>query len=156
MAVDPVAFKRDEARRFGATDAFESMEAALPAVIDMTRGQMADQLILTPGVMLGDLLAPALSLVGKDGTVVVAAVAPQEQLDVKLSLFELAMWNKAIKGTIFGSLSPVYDIPRLLQFYRDGHLRLDEMITRRYPLDAINDGYQDLRDGKNIRGVIEF
>ena len=40
--------------------------------------------------------------------------------------------------------------------YREGDLKLDELITNRYPLDDVNKGYQDLRDGKNIRGVLDF
>jgi len=66
------------------------------------------------------------------------------------------MWNKEIKGTIFGSLNPRRDIPNLLSMWRDGTLKLEELITRRYPLAEINQGYQDMRDGVNIRGVIEF
>ncbi|MGI6876151.1 alcohol dehydrogenase, partial [Amycolatopsis sp. 3B14] len=46
------------------------------------------------------------------------------------------------------------DVPRLLGLYRSGDLKLDELITRRYTLDQVNDGYQDMLDGKNIRGVI--
>ena len=46
------------------------------------------------------------------------------------------------------------DIPRLLRLYQGGQLKLDELITRRYQLDEINQGYQDLADGKIIRGVI--
>jgi S-(hydroxymethyl)glutathione dehydrogenase/alcohol dehydrogenase len=64
------------------------------------------------------------------------------------------MWNKEVKGTIFGSLNPRADIPRLLDMYRVGDLKLDELITRRYTLDEINEGYQAMRDGVNIRGVI--
>jgi S-(hydroxymethyl)glutathione dehydrogenase/alcohol dehydrogenase len=66
------------------------------------------------------------------------------------------MWNKEIKGTIFGSLNPRRDIPNLLSMYREGQLKLDELVTRTYALDDINAGYQDMRDGKNIRGVITF
>ena len=40
--------------------------------------------------------------------------------------------------------------------YREGELKLDELITRRYTLDEVNQGYADMRDGKNLRGVIEF
>ncbi|MFM9083817.1 MAG: alcohol dehydrogenase, partial [Actinomycetota bacterium] len=73
-----------------------------------------------------------------------------------INLFQLAMWNKEVKGTIFGSLNPRADIPRLLDMYRVGDLKLDELITRRYSLDQINEGYQAMRDGTNIRGVIVY
>jgi Zn-dependent alcohol dehydrogenase len=69
-------------------------------------------------------------------------------------LFELAMWNKEIKGSIFGSLNPRTDIPKLLNLYRAGQLKLDELITTTYKLDEVNVGYQAMRDGTNIRGVI--
>jgi S-(hydroxymethyl)glutathione dehydrogenase/alcohol dehydrogenase len=64
------------------------------------------------------------------------------------------MFNKEVKGTIFGSLNPRADIPKLLGMYRDGQLKLDELITRRYKLADINEGYRAMRDGENIRGVI--
>ncbi len=48
------------------------------------------------------------------------------------------------------------DVPRLLGLYRDGLLDLDSMVARTYPLERINDGYQDLRDGLNLRGVLVF
>ena len=117
---------------------------------------MADKVIMTPGVMDGDLMAEAMTLTAKGGTCVVTAVAPIAQTDAAVNLFELAMWQKEIKGTIFGSLNPRRDIPNLLELYRDGQLKLDELITKTYTLDEINDGYQDMRDGKNIRGVITF
>jgi NDMA-dependent alcohol dehydrogenase len=156
IAVDPVEFKREKAMEFGATHTVPSIEEALPFVTQLTWGQMADRVIMTPGVMYGDLMAGALSLTGKGGTCVVTAVAPMTQTESSVNLFELAMWNKEIKGTIFGSLNPRRDIPNLLSMYREGQLKLDELITRTYPLDDINAGYQDMRDGKNIRGVITF
>ena len=48
------------------------------------------------------------------------------------------------------------DIPRLLRLYNEGKLKLDELITTKYALDDINEGYQDMRDGKNIRGLLSY
>jgi S-(hydroxymethyl)glutathione dehydrogenase/alcohol dehydrogenase len=154
VAVDPIEFKREKAMEFGATETFTSMEEALPAVMELTHGMMADKVIMTPGVLYGDLMALGTQLAGKGGTIVVTGVAPMTQTESSVNLFELAMWNKEIKGTIFGSLNPRADIPRLLDLYRDGQLKLDELITNRYSLEEINDGYQAMRDGTNIRGVI--
>ncbi len=154
IAVDPVEFKREKAMELGATHTFESMEAAMPAVTELTMGQMADKVIMTPGVLHGELMALGTQLAGKGGTIVVTALAPMMQTQAAVNLFELAMWNKEIKGTIFGSLNPRHDIPRLLSMYREGDLKLDELITRRYSLDQINDGYQAMRDGTNLRGVV--
>jgi len=154
VAVDPVEFKQKAALDLGATHAVASMEEALPLVTELTRGQMADATILVPGVMYGDLIAGAMALTGKGGTVVVTAVAPMMQTEASVNLFELAMFQKEIRGVIFGAGNPRFDIPRLLDLYRAGQLKLDELITQTYPLDAVNRGYQDMRDGKNIRGVL--
>ena len=156
IAIDPIEFKREKAMEFGATHTFASMEDAMASVTEMTVGQMADKVIMTPGVLYGDMMQLGTALCGKGGTIVVTAIAPMSQTHSAVNLFELAMWNKEIKGTIFGSLNPRKDIPNLLSMYRAGTLKLDELITRTYTLDQINEGYQDMRDGKNIRGVIVF
>jgi len=156
VAVDPLEFKQKAALDFGATHAVSSMEEAIPLVTELTRGQMADAVILIPGVMYGDLLANAMTLTAKGGTVVVTAVAPITQMQASISLFELAMYQKEVKGVIFGSGNPRFDIPRILDLYRAGQIKLDELVTQTYALDQINQGYQDMRDGKNIRRVITF
>jgi Zn-dependent alcohol dehydrogenase len=156
IAVDPVEFKREKAQELGATHAAKSMEEAFPMVQEMTAGVMADKAIITVGRIDGDMIAPAMALVSKTGTVVVTAMGSMAQTDAKLPLFELAMFNKEIKGSIYGSGNPRSDIPRLLSLYRQGKLKLDELITKTYTLDQINEGYQAMRDGKNIRGVILF
>jgi Zn-dependent alcohol dehydrogenase len=66
----------------------------------------------------------------------------------------LTLWEKRIVGSLFGSCNPVYDIPRLLGLYRTGDLKLDELITKQYRLEEINEGYRDMLEGRNIRGVI--
>ena len=156
IAVDPVEFKREKAMEFGATHTFASMEEAFPAITELTWGQMADKVIMTPGVLYGDMMQLGTAMAGKGGTIVVTAIAPMTQTESSVNLFELAMYNKEIKGTIFGSLNPRHDIPKLLGLYREGQLKLDELITRRYTLDEINEGYRAMRDGENIRGVIMY
>jgi S-(hydroxymethyl)glutathione dehydrogenase/alcohol dehydrogenase len=154
IAVDPIEFKREKAMEMGATHTFASMEEAFPQVAEMTIGQMADKVIMTPGVLYGDLMKLGTGLAGKGGTIVVTAIAPMSQTESAVNLFELAMWQKEIKGTIFGSLNPRADIPNLLSMYQAGTLKLDELITNTYTLDDINVGYQAMRNGENIRGVI--
>lgn len=154
IAVDPVEFKREKAMEFGATHTFSSMEEAFPPVTELTRGQMADQVIMTPGVMHGEMMQLGTGLAGKGGTIVVTALAPITQTESSINLFELAMWQKEVKGAIFGSLNPRADIPNLLSMYQAGTLKLDELITNTYSLDDINVGYQAMREGENIRGVI--
>ena len=156
IAVDPLEFKREKAMEFGATHTFSSMEEAMPEVMEMSWGRMADKVIMTPGVMYGDLMALGTQLAGKGGTIVVTGLAPITQTESSVNQFELSMWNKEIKGTIFGSLNPRADIPKLLGLYREGQLKLDELITKTYSLDQVNEGYTAMRDGENIRGVIVY
>jgi Zn-dependent alcohol dehydrogenase len=77
-------------------------------------------------------------------------------MDVTLNLMQLTLLEKQIVGSIFGSANIHADIPKLLKLYRDGQLDLDSMITNTYKLGDINQGYQDMRDGKNIRGVLVY
>lgn len=156
VAVDTNPDKKEKAEQFGATHFFTSFDDAILTVMEMTHGMMADSCILTPGVTTGDLLEPAINVISKDGTVVVTGLAPMAQREVTLDLFSLSMYNKEIKGSIFGSSNPRAEIPRLLKEYRRGALMLDELITERYSLDDINQGYADMNAGKNIRGIIEF
>jgi NDMA-dependent alcohol dehydrogenase len=156
IAIDPVEFKREQAQQFGATHVAESIEKAMPMVTDITWGQMADKAIITTGVAEGDLIGPTMGLISKGGRVVVTAVGPFLQTEVTMSLFELTLFQKELRGSIFGSANPRADIPKLLGLYRDGQLKLDELITNTYKLQDINQGYADMRDGKNIRGVIVY
>lgn len=156
IAVDLLASRRDQALSLGATHAFASMDEARAGLADLTLGRMADAVILSPGVMSGDLLAPALALTKKDGTCVVTGIGKAMERTADVSLFTLAMMNQQIKGTIYGSGSPRVEIPRLLDLYRAGVLKLDEMVTQTYSLDDINVGYADMHSGANIRGVITF
>ncbi|MGH9064725.1 MAG: NDMA-dependent alcohol dehydrogenase [Acidimicrobiales bacterium] len=156
VAVDPVELKQKQALALGATHTADDVYAALPIVSELTRGQLADKAIVTVGVPDGDLVAPVMSLVSKGGRVVMTSVAPMTQVDVKLSLFELTLFQKELRGSIFGSANPRADIPKLLDLYRDGQLALDELVTRTYRLEDINEGYQDMRDGRNIRGMVLY
>ena len=156
VAVDPVEFKRQQALTFGATHTAASMEEAAGLVSQLTWGANADKAILTTSVAEGQLVAPLLGLVKKAGRAVITAVAPITQEDVKLNLFDLAMMRKELVGTIFGNSNPRRDIPRLLHLYTTGKLKLDELVTRTYDLEDINQGYQDMRDGSNIRGVLKY
>jgi Zn-dependent alcohol dehydrogenase len=156
IAIDPVEFKREKAMEMGATHTYSSIEEAQIAVPELTWGDMCDAVILVPGLVTGDMIEPALGLTAKGGTLVVTALAGLLENDVTLNLFMLSMMNKSVAGTVFGSGNPRADIPGLLSMYREGTLKLDELISSTYKLDDVNQGYQDMRDGKNIRGVIGF
>ena len=156
VAMDPVEFKRTKAVEFGATHAVDGVDAAWQLVSELTRGQMADVCIITTDVAEGSYVAPALSLVGKRGRVVVTAVGHPDETSIEASLFELTLYEKQLRGSLFGSSNPQHDIPRLLEMYNLGQLKLDELVTREYTLEEINQGYDDMRNGLNLRGLIRY
>jgi len=156
VAVDPLPFKTEKAKEIGATHTAASILEANLLLPELTEGRMADVVILTPGVLTGDLIGPAMALASKDGRVVATAIAPFDQNEVSLNLFNLSMFNQSLLGTVFGSCSPRVQIPNLLRLYQAGLLEIDKLITQEYTLDQVQNGYDDLAAGANIRGVVAF
>ncbi len=156
IAIDPVPFKRDQAVKFGATHVYPSMAEAIMPVMEETWGLMADKVIIAVGDMKGEYIEEALILTAKTGTCVVTGMGSMVDADVKLNLFLFTMLQKTLKGNIFGGGSSHIETPKLVGLYKSGLLKIDEMITTTYKLEDINTGYQDMVDGKNIRGVITY
>jgi S-(hydroxymethyl)glutathione dehydrogenase/alcohol dehydrogenase len=155
IVVDPVEFKRSNALRFGATHAFATAAEAQDFVVELTWGQLADHAIITVGVLSSEVVDQAAAIVGKGCQVTVTSVGKSTDKQIQLAANgSVVGWQRRIQGHVFGMCNPLNDIPRLLRLYRAGQLKLDELITRRYTLDEINQGYQDLADGTIIRGVI--
>jgi S-(hydroxymethyl)glutathione dehydrogenase/alcohol dehydrogenase len=154
VVVDPLEFKRSTALEFGATHAFSSAGEAQAAVVEMTRGQGADKALVTVGVVDEDVVSAAFDVIGKGGVVVVTGLANPAKLTVHVSGAVLTLFEKTIKGSLFGSGNPQRDILKMLDLYQAGTLKLDELVTSRYSLDQVNQGYADLVAGKNIRGVV--
>ena len=156
IAVDPVGFKRETAQAMGATHAVSSIEEAADLARSMTDGQGADSAIVTVGVTTGDHVAAAFAGVRKDGTVVVTGLGDHGAVGVPIPLSELTLFQKKLVGSLFGASSPGVSIPKLLGLYQAGALQLDELITTRYSLDDVAQGYRDMHAGTNIRGLIDY
>ena len=156
VAVDPVPFKREQAREFGATHAVGTNEEATALIQELTRGHMAQVCVNTMGVGEGDQIAPSLAMVGKRGRVVVTNLHRAAETQVAMSALDLVLMEKQVRGSTFGSSNPRADIPRMLELYRSGKLKLDELRTRTYRLDDVNTGYDDMHNGQILRGVITF
>jgi Zn-dependent alcohol dehydrogenase len=144
------------AKFFGATETAASAEEAIPIVQELTAGVMADRVVLTPGVLTAELLAPAMMLTRKGGTCLMTAIPKVDVNIVPLLLIDFVQSCKTLKGLLYGGMNPRASMPMLLSMYRNGNLKLDELVTRRYRLDQINDAIRDMREGRNIRGIIEF
>jgi alcohol dehydrogenase (nicotinoprotein) len=76
------------------------------------------------------------------------------RVPVPLPASVMTLYKKTVKGSLFGDCNPTADIPKILGLYQSGDLKLDEIITNTYTLDTVNEGYDDLLAGKNVRGVL--
>jgi len=156
FVIEPVEWKRDAALKFGATHTYPDIETAFGGVAEVTAGLMAKKVIVTVGELDGKDVDNYVNLTSKGGTCVLTAIGSMLDTQVTLNLAMLTLMQKNLQGTIFGGGNPHYDIPKLLSMYKAGKLNLDDMITRQYKLEQINDGYTDMLEGRNIRGVIRY
>jgi alcohol dehydrogenase (nicotinoprotein) len=154
IAVDPLENKREKAMELGATHAVATIEEATELAQSLTRGNGADKTIVAAGIVTEEIVTGAFHATGKAGTVVLTGLNKLFENNVVLPGSILTLFKKTVKGTLFGDCNPTTDIPRLLGMYQSGDLKLEELITRTYTLDEINKGYDDLLEGKNVRGVL--
>jgi S-(hydroxymethyl)glutathione dehydrogenase/alcohol dehydrogenase len=154
VAIDPLENKRAKALELGATHAFASAAEAQEAITSLTRGQGADSAIVTVGLVDAQVVGEAFTAVGKGGIVVITGLNKLLEPTIQLPGTILTLFRKSVKGSLFGDCNPTTDIPKILGLYQSGDLKLDEIITRTYTLEQVNEGYEDLLDGKNVRGII--
>lgn len=154
IAVDPLASKREFAQEMGATHSLERGAASIELAKELTNGVGADVAVVTVDVVSEAVVQEAIQAIRKGGTVVLTGLAHPEAMTVHWSGTDVTLFRKQIKGSLFGDCNPTQDIKKMLALYRSGKLKLDELVTKQYTLDQINDGYADLEAGKNIRGVV--
>lgn len=154
IAVDPKAKKREFAQEMGATHSVESGAEATELALELTRGVGADVSIVTVDVVTEQVVQESVAAIRKGGTMVLTGLAQPEALTVHLSGTDLTLNRKHVKGSLFGDCNPTQDIKKMLALYRSGKLKLDELVTKQYALEDINQGYADLDAGENIRGVV--
>ena len=153
--IDPVEFKRSFAKQLGADLVFSSADEAHGEVIERTRGAGVDVTIVTAGVVNSEIVRAAFDITRKGGTIVLTGVADHVlEETIVLPGTILTVFSKRIVGTLYGGCNPIADIPRLLNMAQHGKINLDNLVTKRYTLDQINEGFEDMLGGRNIRGLI--
>jgi NDMA-dependent alcohol dehydrogenase len=156
VAVDPVEFRREFARTLGATHAVAGTREAAALARELSRGTGADVVILTTGTTSPEITGGAYRCLGKGGTLVLTGLADHTRATtVELPGNITTVYEQRVQGALYGMCNAYRDIPRLLRLYEDGRLELDSLITERYPLEQVNEGYADQRAGTTIRGVLE-
>ncbi|AFR49484.1 Zn-dependent alcohol dehydrogenase [Gordonia sp. KTR9] len=157
VVIEPVEWKRDFAKQQGADLVFADAEQAQAEVWERTRGVGVDIAVVTTGVASAEVTGQAFALTRKGGKIVLVSTADDMMEDtVVLPGSLLTFFQKTVVGTLFGHCNPHSDVPKMLRMARDGKLNLDGLVTRRYSLDDVNKGFDDLLAGENIRGVIAF
>ncbi|TQN37991.1 S-(hydroxymethyl)glutathione dehydrogenase/alcohol dehydrogenase [Blastococcus colisei] len=156
IGVDPVAMKREFAESLGATRTVAGTDEATGLARELSRGTGADVVIVTVGKMSAEAYAGAAASLGKGGTLVLTALADRpEDGNVQLGGQLATVFEQRIQGSLFGSCNPFRDIPMLLRLHEEGRLELDRLITRRYALDEVNQGYRDQAAGETVRGLLD-
>ncbi len=145
VAIDLNADKLAHARSFGATHVIDaSMVDAGEAIRELSGGEGFDAVVDTTGV--NDVRLGAYDATSDKGTTVFAGV-PFAGDRLAIDSFPLHFGRRII-GSHGGETIPAADIPRYLNLYRQGRLRLEEVISDRFPLDRINDAVATVRDGR--------
>ncbi len=154
IAIDLVDSKLELARIFGATHLINvTREDPMKTVMEITAGLGVDYAFEAIGKP--ETSVTAYHLLRRGGTLVIMGVAEMEA-KLNLPLYEIPLLEKNILGCNYGSGDCRRDLLMLLELYRAGKIRLADLITKRYSLDGINEGFQDLQAGKNIRGMIIY
>jgi NDMA-dependent alcohol dehydrogenase len=157
IAVDANPAKMDMARQFGATHTIlaqrDDFRAVIGAIRDLTGGRGAEHAFESVG--LTALQEAGLEAIRPGGMLTLVGLSPMGT-GTNLPGAVITRQEKTIKGSYYGSISPRRDFPLLIDLYMAGKLKLDELISREYPLTAINDAYAEMLKGGLARGVIVF
>ncbi|MEQ8671945.1 MAG: Zn-dependent alcohol dehydrogenase [Aggregatilineales bacterium] len=156
IAVDLNEEKMKLARAFGATHTVLSNsddEDTLKQIRDLTGGRGAD--VAFEAVGLPALQELALAAARPGGKIVLAGLAPMGS-STNLPGSILTRQEKTVMGSYYGTVNPARDFPLLLDLYMAGKLKLDELISKEYTLDQINEAFDSMLQGEVARGIIVY
>ena len=153
VAVDNQAWKLELATKLGATDTVDSTDGdAVMKVMELTGGGV-DYAFECIGLV--PTVQQAVNMIKRGGTAALVGVVPIGQM-VELHIADITLQEKRVVGSMMGSNRFRIDMPRYVDFYLDGRLKLDEMISSRIGLDGVNDAFDAMRKGEAARQVIVF
>jgi S-(hydroxymethyl)glutathione dehydrogenase/alcohol dehydrogenase len=153
IAIDKLAWKLELAREFGATDVIDASEAdPVESVLELVPGGVD---FAFEAIGLKSAAEQAFQMLGKGGTAVIVGMIPEgEMIEIN---GELLMGDgKSLLGSNMGSNRFRVDIPKYVEAYLTGKLKLDELVSRKISLDEVNEGYDSVNRGEVARSVIVF
>ena len=155
IAVDMLDAKLEAARTFGATHTVNARrEDAVRAVRRLTPAEHgADYVFVTAGSAAAT--EQGVKMLRKEGLLVALGI-PEIEATTPLSVYDLVIKGARVMGCRQGASRLRVDVPRLVGLYQSGRLKLDELITARYPLERINEAIASMERGEALRNVIVF
>ncbi|MBW2611015.1 MAG: Zn-dependent alcohol dehydrogenase [Deltaproteobacteria bacterium] len=155
IAADRFDHKLEWSRSFGATHTINvDKENLVERVMEITDNRGVDYAF--EAISRPETIAMAFDATAKLGKVVVVGLTPSTFDSLPISPLSLVLTQKTLMGSLYGTSNARIEIPKLLYMYKKGQIKLDELITNTYSLNEINQGYDDLMAGKNIRGIVKF
>jgi S-(hydroxymethyl)glutathione dehydrogenase/alcohol dehydrogenase len=154
IAVDIRDNKLDYAKQFGATHLFNASKVkAVEEIRTLTGGRGVDYAFEVIGNPV--TIRQAYDSLSKRGMAVAVGVTPMTT-EVSVPIMTLVFEERVLTGSVYGSSRPWIDIPMLMNLYTAGKLKLDELLTRKYPFAEINDAYDALERGEGLRSIVTF
>lgn len=152
IAVDLLENKLAAAREFGATDVVDASSGDAVQQVQQLTGGGVDYAFEAIG--LAKTAEQCWAMIKRGGTAVIVGMVPVGAV-VSVPGPEF-LSEKTIRGSFYGSTRQTYDMPWLMELYRQKRLKIDELISRRYPLEKINEAYEALKNGEVNRSVLTF
>ena len=154
IAIDLLPSKLAAAQTFGATHLLQATEDDVQtAVLALTQGRGADYVFVTVGS--GKAIEQGLTLVRRGGTFVMVGM-PASGVKLQVEAANFAGDSQHIIGSKMGSTRLQVDVPKLVELYHQDRLKLDELVTKCYPLEEINEAIAAVNRGEALRNVIVF
>lgn len=154
IAIDLVDKKLDFAESFGATHKVNPKQGSMVEQIKaLTDGRGCDFVFEVIGNV--NVLQEAFGAVRPGGALVFVGVPPIMD-QITLPAYSFPLEGKSVLGSYYGSPRFRYDMPRIIDLYMSGKLKLDELVSRKLPLDEINTALQIMEGGEVARSVITY
>jgi S-(hydroxymethyl)glutathione dehydrogenase/alcohol dehydrogenase len=154
VAADLLDSKLGYAKEFGATHTLNAkQDNVVERVRELTEGRGVDYAFDAIGGEQTTL--QILDAIRPGGVAVIVGMAAMA-VRAPITPYMMALQEKTLKGTMYGSVRPPIDFPRLVELYLDGRLKLDQLVSRTYKLEEINEGFKALTSGQVARGVVVF
>jgi len=155
IAIDMLPNKLEMAKDFGATTLVNASEGdPVSKVMDLTEQRGVDVAFEVIG--LKPTIEQTIMMTRRGGEAILVGVPRMEVMLELPAFFGVVLMAKTIKGCWYGSSNVQQDVPRLLEYYKNGQLKLDELISRRISVDDVNDAFKAMEAGEVARSVINY